>query len=197
MSNLADSCSNKKGCAAGYERYEYGPGCCACRRDACTASVMCGAGSTCPPGQHYVLAGCCGVCVLDGKCKEGEGLCTSFVCPKGYRAHGDGTCCSSCEPDEAFCEDKRKAYEAYKASTLDQLGALKCVETADCTVQTFTNKCAGDCGTAIAKAKVSQVQNALTTYANQNCSECPLIAFACPGVVLTAKCSQNKCVLSP
>ncbi len=64
-------------------------------------------------------------------------------------------------------------------------------------VQNLSNKCAGDCGTALAKVKAEEVAKAATAYGNQYCSTCPPDPIACPGVVLVAKCNQGKCQLFP
>jgi hypothetical protein len=194
----ADSCTNKKACDAGYERFEYAPGCCDCRLSQC-ANVTCAPWSGCGPNEHVDLGGCCPVCVSDTACKNGSVPCSGFTCPVGFKAVGlpsDGAdCCSSCTPDPNYCSTERTAYRTWLTDRLAQQGTLACDQTPDCEIVKLTNACDDDCGTSVAKTASQQLLQDVKDYGNQHCKDCPKVPVGCPAVVQLPTCNNNKCAV--
>lgn len=62
-----------------------------------------------------------------------------------------------------------------------------------------TNKCAPSCGTGVAKAQASAIENAAKKFGEDNCKDCPPSNIGCPAVVLSPRCDPNtkKCALGP
>lgn len=199
---IADDCSNKKGCGAGYERFEYAPGCCDCRLSACSTTT-CRPFNGCPSGQHVDLGGCCPTCVADSTCKTGAVPCSSFVCPPGYKGYGSETvdgagCCSSCEADPAFCLSERQTFSTWLGARLAQPDALDCQTKDDCEIVNLSNACQPSCGTGVAKGQGEKIMKEVMTYASAHCANCPALGISCPAVVLTPRCGPDKkCTTGP
>ncbi len=138
-------------------------------------------------------ASCCPVC----KPIVCNGACTVPTCsPDSHLEKAPGQCCATCMPgmNDRACTAGQQQYAADRAATVEKYTEGGCTSDDDCALFYERNQCAWTCGTAVNADLVMDATSNLDQAATFDCGTCPpsVVSPGCP--LLTALCSNGKCV---
>jgi len=155
--------------------------------------VFCSVGSKWVPDPSVCCGGECVLACDDVACSDVDLTCR----PGKHVGLLADECCPQCVPDAPpSCDLAMQAYREFRIERLTKYQSAGCQDSG-CALFSESNRCASTCGAPIASAFRDAIEEELSVFAEQTCSQCPKqFPNPCPSAP-PFSCIDNSCQAQP